>query len=76
MLLQPADCAVGAMGRVCRLVEGARAGRVLVEAGAACRVIEVTAPTEVSSFWVGKLEELDEADLPAGSPAVWVIRWR
>ena len=61
VLLQPANCSVGAKGRVCRLLHGDE-GRVTVEAGAACRVLSVSSDL---SFPLGKLEELDEAELPA-----------
>lgn len=79
VVLQPADIEVGAKGRVCRIVEHMESSpserRVLVEAGAACRVIELNSkmqPAEeamiddtAKNFVVGKLEELDEDELPA-----------
>lgn len=79
VVLQPADIEVGAKGRVCRIVENMESSpserRVLVEAGAACRVIELNSkmqPAEeamidvdTANFVVGKLEELDEEELPA-----------
>lgn len=78
VVLQPADIEVGAKGRVCRIVEHMESSpserRVLVEAGAACRVIELNSkmqPAEeamidtAQKFVIGKLEELDEEELPA-----------
>mmetsp|Transcript_96798 Transcript_96798/g.134304 ORF Transcript_96798/g.134304 Transcript_96798/m.134304 type:complete len:448 (+) Transcript_96798:3-1346(+) len=72
VLLQPARFEVGAKGRVCRILhenesttEGHR--HVLVEAGAACRIIELSEDLEAQSgaepLVIGKLEELDEEEL-------------
>ncbi|CAE7414733.1 unnamed protein product [Symbiodinium natans] len=70
VLVQPADFEVGAKGRVCRILDTNHSisdGHVLVEAGAACRIIELTEDTEVESgeepLVIGKLEELDEDEL-------------
>lgn len=75
VVLQPADIEVGAKGRVCRIVDldSPSDRRVLVEGGAACRVLELNvghdSPDDEgspsSNFLVGKLEELDEDELPA-----------
>ncbi|CAJ1447186.1 unnamed protein product, partial [Effrenium voratum] len=67
VVLQPTDFEVGAKGRVCRVVDfevsPSPERRVLVEAGAACRIIELK--SEAEPFFLGKLEELDEDELPA-----------
>eukprot|EP00913_Durusdinium_trenchii_P012773 g11991.t1 len=59
VVLQPADFEVGVR------ILGDR--RVVVEAGAACRVIELSSEMQraeaQSTFFVGKLEELDEEEL-------------
>eukprot|EP00434_Breviolum_minutum_P039545 symbB.v1.2.035120.t1/scaffold4663.1/size36762/3 len=75
VVLQPADIEVGAKGRVCRIVDldSPSDRRVLVEGGAACRVLELNVGRDspddegpsTSNFLVGKLEELDEDELPA-----------
>lgn len=75
VVLQPADIEVGAKGRVCRIVDWDPPSdrRVLVEGGAACRVLELNVGQDspddegasTSNFLVGKLEELDEDELPA-----------
>lgn len=72
VVLQPADFEVGAKGRVCHIVDldlnqAPEDRRVVVEAGAACRVIELSSEMQraeaQSTFFVGKLEELDEEEL-------------
>jgi len=76
VLLQPADFEVGAKGRVCRIVNTDSPnsdGRVVVEAGAACRIIELLDSNaeaqggsgDAEPLIIGKLEELAEEDLPA-----------
>ncbi|CAE7190420.1 unnamed protein product, partial [Symbiodinium necroappetens] len=72
VLLQPARIEVGAKGRVCRILHANESTaeehrHVLVEAGAACRIIELSEESEAQSgaepLVIGKLEELDEEEL-------------
>jgi len=71
VMLEPAGFNVGAKGRVCKIIEtgldsSTSAWRVLVEAGAACRVVELdTEEVQAGAepLFLGKLAELAEEDL-------------